>query len=208
MTSQSPSVYCVSQIWNSFLNIAEYFSHLSLSQLGSKLFFPLTRWRVNQLGHRAGCISMYQVTYTMNKNYIYFKTEFVKTKLCIFILSLSSSLSLSISLKYFSLKSLSIYIHILTLSFKSVCFTACEEGYHGSGCDKHCSYPYYGLNCALKCKCIHKHCHYQNSCINSKGGILMPNDSDENNTDGGHDIAIDESKSQEQNIIIRRKFSI
>ena len=54
-------------------------------------------------------------------------------------------------------------------------FTACEVGYHGSGCDKRCPYPSYGLNCALKCNCIHKDCHYQNGCNNSKGGILMLN---------------------------------
>ena len=63
--------------------------------------------------------------------------------------------------------------------FNSACtviwlyFTACEEGYHGSGCDKHCPYPYYGLNCASRCNCVDKDCHYQFGCYKCKGGIFV-----------------------------------
>ncbi|XP_078321485.1 uncharacterized protein LOC111111803 [Crassostrea virginica] len=46
---------------------------------------------------------------------------------------------------------------------------ACEVGYHGSDCEKRCPYPSYGQNCALKCNCIDKDCHYQNGC-NKTGG--------------------------------------
>ena len=52
-------------------------------------------------------------------------------------------------------------------------FADCETGFNGSSCDQQCPYPSYGLNCASKCNCIYKDCHYQYGCKKSRGGIFL-----------------------------------
>ena len=90
------------------------FKPLKSVATGFKTLPPAYEMKINQLGHRAGYISMYQVTYTMNKNYIYFETEFVKTKLYIFVLSLSLFLRLSLYLTQILFFEIVIYIHTHT----------------------------------------------------------------------------------------------